>query len=106
MESSVLSKRFESTLKPSSFTTLLSSLAFYAVAVTVLVTCGKIVANWVRIYWYLRKVPRPKRVCKGPWFLPELLVCRYWTDPHLTVTASKYYILQVCAGVVMMPLPD
>ncbi|KAG0411469.1 hypothetical protein HPB47_011424 [Ixodes persulcatus] len=46
------------------------------------------------MYWILRHMKRPTRVCPGYWFVPELIVVRFWMDTHLSMAARFFNFLE------------
>ncbi|CAN7993826.1 unnamed protein product [Ixodes hexagonus] len=94
MDSPKFSVKLETGLRPTLATSMVTWLVVGTLSVLLLLGGVRILAQWIRMFWVLRHMRRPKRVCPGYWFVPEMAVCRYWMDTHLTVAARFFNFLK------------
>ncbi|CAN7993828.1 unnamed protein product [Ixodes hexagonus] len=94
MDSVKFSAKLETALKPTQATSVVTWLVLGTLSVGLFFSCVRLLAHWIRMYWILRHMRRPKRVCPGYWFMSELIVCRYWMDTHINVAARFFNFLK------------
>ncbi|CAN7992020.1 unnamed protein product [Ixodes pacificus] len=98
MDSARVSATLKTVLRPTLATTVVAWLVVGTVCLGLLLPVVRLLARWIRMYWILRHMKRPTRVCPGYWFVPELIVVRYWIDTHLSMAARFFNFLQASAA--------
>ncbi|CAN8020256.1 unnamed protein product [Ixodes persulcatus] len=94
MDSAKVSATLKTVLRPTLATSVVTWLVVGTVSLGLLLPVVRLLARWIRMYWILRHMKRPTRVCPGYWFVPELIVVRYWIDTHLSMAARFFNFLE------------
>ncbi|KAM7305831.1 hypothetical protein ISCGN_015727 [Ixodes scapularis] len=94
MDSAKMSASLDAVLRPTVATSVVAWLVVGTVSLVLLLPVLRLLAHWIRMYWILRHMKRPTRVCPGYWFVPELIVVRFWMDTHLSMAARFFNFLE------------
>lgn len=98
MDFAKVSATLKTVLRPTLATSVVTWLVVGTVSLGLLLPVVRLLARWIRMYWILRHMKRPTRVCPGYWFVPELIVVRYWIDTHLSMAARFFNFLEASAA--------
>ncbi|CAN8020255.1 unnamed protein product [Ixodes persulcatus] len=94
MDSAKMSATLDTVLRPTLATSVVAWLVVGTVSLVLLFPVLRLLAHWIRMYWILRHMKRPTRVCPGYWFVPELIMVRFWMDTHLSMAARFFNFLE------------